>query len=241
MLVIPAIDIRNGKCVRLIQGDPERETVYSDDPVSMAKRFEDMGARLIHVVDLDGAFEGYPVNRDLVTKIAQSVSIPIEIGGGIRGPEAVQDYVDAGIRRIILGTVVLKDEFADIVARYDTYLVIGIDAKNSMVATHGWKNVSDIRAVDYIKELQKKGIREIIYTDISTDGMLTGPNFSAIDEVLSANEGIRLTASGGISSIDDLKRLNEFSDRGLTGGITGKAVYDGRIDLTEAFALFHKE
>ncbi|HPB83592.1 MAG TPA: 1-(5-phosphoribosyl)-5-[(5-phosphoribosylamino)methylideneamino]imidazole-4-carboxamide isomerase [Spirochaetota bacterium] len=240
MLVIPAIDIRNGKCVRLIQGDPERETVYSDDPVSMAKRFEDMGARLIHVVDLDGAFEGYPVNRDLVIKIAQSVSIPIEIGGGNRTPEAIQDYVDAGIPRIILGTVVLKDEFADIVAQYDKYLVIGIDAKNSMVATHGWKNVSDVRAVDYIKELQKKGIREIIYTDISTDGMLTGPNYAAIDEVLSSGGGIRLTASGGISSMDDLRRLDEFSGRGLTGCITGKAVYDGRIDLGEAFSVFHK-
>jgi phosphoribosylformimino-5-aminoimidazole carboxamide ribotide isomerase len=175
-----------------------------------------------------------------VIKIAQSVSIPIEIGGGNRNPEAIQDYVDAGIPRIILGTVVLKDEFADIVAQYDKYLVIGIDAKNSMVATHGWKNESDVRAVDYIKELQKKGIREIIYTDITTDGMLTGPNFAAIDEVLSSGSGIRLTASGGISSMDDLRRLDEFSGRGLTGCITGKAVYDGRIDLAEAFSVFHK-
>lgn len=238
MLIIPAIDIKDGKCVRLIQGDPDRETIYSNDPVAMAKHFEDAGAKLIHVVDLDGAFEGSPVNRDTVMEISSTVSIPIEIGGGIRNAESLQSYIDAGIQRVILGTVVLQDEFSQLVEKYSDSIIVGIDARDSMVATHGWKKVSDVHAVDFIKELQKKGITEIIFTDISTDGMLTGPNYASLENILTEVEGISLIASGGVSSIDDIYRLSEISQPGLKGCIVGKAIYDGRIDLHKALALF---
>jgi phosphoribosylformimino-5-aminoimidazole carboxamide ribotide isomerase len=217
-----------------MQGDPSRETVYSSDPVAVARRFEADGAELIHVVDLDGAFSGKAVNRDIVKKIAGSVSIPIEIGGGIREPETIDDYLKAGIERIIMGTVILEPGFADMISAYSQYIVAGIDARDSMVATHGWKNVSSVRAMDVILELQRMGIGEIIYTDIATDGMLTGPNYNAIENILLHAKGIKLIASGGVSSMDDILKLNEYSSIGLKGCITGKAVYDGRINLAEA-------
>jgi phosphoribosylformimino-5-aminoimidazole carboxamide ribotide isomerase len=238
VLIIPAIDIKNGTCVRLEQGDPDRQTVYSSEPLEVAKRFEDAGARLIHVVDLDGAFEGRPVNRDIVRAIAASVSIPVEIGGGIRTAETVQMYADSGFSRIIMGTMILDDSISHFIDRFKKVLVAGIDAKNSLVATHGWKQVSRMDAVDLIREISGLGIKEIIYTDISTDGMLSGPNTGAIERILSEINGIRLVASGGISSIDDIRSLARFEASGLTGCITGKAIYDGRIDLREAISLF---
>jgi phosphoribosylformimino-5-aminoimidazole carboxamide ribotide isomerase len=238
MLIIPAIDIKEGNCVRLIQGDPERKTVYSSDPVEMAKRFQDAGAELIHVVDLDGAFEGTPVNRDVVISIARSVSIPIEIGGGIRTAEAVHRYADSGIRRIVVGTIMLERSFLPLIERFRDVLVAGVDAKNSMVATHGWKKVSGIRASDMIRDITGRGIRDVIYTDIATDGMLSGPNVAAISEILTEIENISLIASGGISSMEDLEKLSRLEQSGLTGCITGKAIYDGRIDLREAVSRF---
>ncbi len=238
MILIPAIDIRNGNCVRLLQGDPEKETIYSDDPVDMALRFQDMGARLIHVVDLDGAFSGNPVNMPTVIRIAQSINIPIEIGGGIRSIDTISRYCDAGINRIILGTAIIDPGYEEIIDRFKEKIIAGIDAKDSMVATHGWKNVSSIMALDVIKELQKIGINEIIYTDIATDGMLTGPNMKALNEILSAMPNLSLIASGGVSSVDDIERLAVFSQRGLKGCIVGKAIYDGRIDLRSAIAKF---
>jgi phosphoribosylformimino-5-aminoimidazole carboxamide ribotide isomerase len=239
MLVIPAIDIKGGQCVRLLQGDPDRETVYSSDPVAMARRFEGLGARLIHVVDLDGAFEGYPVNKSMVMEISRSIAIPIEIGGGIRSREAIEEYLNAGIGRIILGSSVLDDNFDHLLEGYGDNIIVGVDAKNSMVATHGWKRVSDIAALDFIRGLVERGIGEIIYTDISTDGMLTGPNFESVESILRAVRGISLIASGGIASIDDMHRLNAFSQLGLKGCIVGKAIYDGRIDLREALRVFN--
>jgi phosphoribosylformimino-5-aminoimidazole carboxamide ribotide isomerase len=237
VIIIPAIDIKNGNCVRLLQGDPDRETVYSSDPVAMALRFEQDGAELIHVVDLDGAFSGETVNRDIVKKIARSVAVPIEIGGGIRGAEAIEDYLEAGIRRIIIGTVILDRDFTDIINKYSRYIIAGIDARDSLVATHGWKKVSAARAIDVICELQRKGIEEVIYTDISTDGMLSGPNLGAMENILLKARGIRLIASGGISSTDDILALNGLSRMGLSGCITGKAIYDGRINLADAVRI----
>ena len=234
MLIIPAIDLRNGNCVRLLQGDPDRETVYSSDPIDMAKRFEDMGAQLIHVVDLDGAFQGNPVNHEIVMKISREVGIPIEIGGGIRTIDSIRMYLDSGIQRVILGTVVIQDEFKDIVKKYGENIIIGIDARNSMVATHGWKNTSEINALDFIKELKKYNINEVIYTDISTDGMLKGPNFSAYKKILTEVADIKLIASGGVSDYEDITKLSKLSGRGLKGCIIGKAIYDGRIDLRKA-------
>ncbi len=217
MLVIPAIDLKNGKCVRLLQGDPDRETVYSDDPVAMALRFQELGAKLIHVVDLDGAFTGSPVNHDFVKRIARSVSIPIEIGGGIRTEETVKEYLDAGIGRIIIGTALFDSGFSRLMETYPDNIIVGIDAKNSMVATHGWKTLSAVVAEDYIRDLVKRGVREVIYTDISTDGMLTGPNFNALERILNVAPGLRLIASGGVSSIDDLLKLKEYTRQGSQG------------------------
>lgn len=238
MLIIPAIDLRDGKCVRLLQGDPDRQTVYSDDPVGMARRFRDAGAKLIHVVDLDGAFAGKPVNDRVVAEIARSAGVPIEIGGGIRTGEDIRRYADHGISRIIVGTAILDDSFRGIAEEFRELLVAGVDAKNSMVATHGWKKLSGARAMELIREIVRLGVSEVIYTDIATDGMLTGPNVGALGELLSGVDGIRLIASGGISSMDDIEKLSRLVPSGLKGCITGKAVYDGKIDLREAIARF---
>ncbi len=237
MLIIPAIDIKDGNCVRLLQGDPDRETVYFNDPASVAKSFEEQGAELIHVVDLDGAFRGYPVNKDIVKKIARSVKIPIEIGGGIRTIESAGEYISAGINRIILGTVVLEESFKDFIKKYAGYIIAGIDAKDSMIATHGWKNVSHVSSVEFINGLLEAGIKEVIYTDISTDGMLSGPNFASIENVLNKAKGVSLIASGGVSNYDDIVKLKRYEPLGLKGCITGKAVYEKTIDLKKAIAM----
>ena len=240
MLIIPAIDIKNGKCVRLIQGDPNKETIYADDPLEIAKKFEANGAKLIHVVDLDGAFSGFPVNKDIVISISKSITIPIEIGGGIRNSESVEEYLSSGIERIILGTVLINDEYMDFIDKYHNNIIVSIDAKDSMIATHGWMNVSDISATELIKKLQDLGIGEVIYTDIACDGMLKGPNFESIKKNLSELKDISLIASGGISSIEDLSHLNKYTSLGLKGCIVGKAIYDGRIDIKNAISLFEK-
>lgn len=238
MLLIPAVDIKNGRCVRLMQGDPERETVYSDDPVSVAQGFEEMGARLIHVVDLDGAFEGRPVNFSIIERMAKTLSVPIEVGGGIRDIEAIRRYRAAGVDRIIMGSAVLDEGFADLLGEHADCIIVGVDAKDSRVAINGWKKVSNLSAAYLIKELKKIGVREIIYTDIATDGMLSGPNFEAIEYVLAQAPGISIIASGGVSSMADLRRMLAVESPNLKGCIVGKAVYDGRLDLKEALRLF---
>jgi len=238
MLIIPAIDIKNGKCVRLIQGDPDRETIYSSDPVAMALKFQELGAKLIHIVDLDGAFQGFPINRDIVVEISRSLSIPVEIGGGIRSHESVSYYLEAGIKRIILGTAVVNDGFKEYIEKYGQSIIIGVDARNSKVAINGWKKLSNFSALDLIKKLNYFGLNEIIYTDISTDGMLTGPNYDSIEKILTEVPNITLIASGGIATTMDIRRLRDISRPGLKGCIIGKAIYDGRIDLKEALALF---
>jgi len=237
MLIIPAIDIKNGNCVRLMQGDPDKETVYFSDPVSVAKYFEEQGAELIHVVDLDGAFKGYPINKDIVIKIARSVKIPIEIGGGIRTIDAAGEYISSGIKRIILGTIVLEESFKDFIKKYTKFIIAGIDAKDSMIATHGWKNVSQVSSIEFIKGLLDAGINEVIYTDISTDGMLTGPNFASIGNILKNAKGISLVASGGVSTYGDIIKLKQYEPLGLKGCITGKAIYEKAIDLKKAIAM----
>jgi len=239
MKIIPAIDIKNGRCVRLVQGDPGRETVYCEDPVAQARAFADAGAQLIHVVDLDGAFAGLPINKEIVKQIAREISVPIEIGGGIRSEDVIDEYREYGIRRFIVGTAALEDvpAFEKMVSRFKDEIIVGVDAKAAKVATRGWLNVSSVGAVDFMVEMMKMGISEFIYTDISTDGMLKGPNIPAIQEVLGAIPGIRLIASGGVGSLDDIKRLISIGNPGLVGCIVGKAIYDGRIMLTEALLL----
>ncbi len=241
MLIIPAIDIRGGKCVRLAQGDPDRQTVYSDSPVDMALEFQDAGARLIHVVDLNGAFEGTPVNHAIVAAISRAVSVPVEIGGGIRTAGAIQAYIDAGIRRVILGTILLQDESAELIDRFSDFMVAGIDARDRMVATHGWKETSSVKAMDVIGNLRAKGVSRFIHTDIATDGMLSGPNIDAVAEVLAMFPDIELVASGGIASMEDIQRLRDLALPGLMGCITGKAIYDGRLNLREAILRFTQD
>ncbi len=237
MLVIPAIDLKEGRCVRLVQGDPLQEKVYSYDPVTIARQFEDAGAQLIHVVDLDGAFEGQPVNMHIVKEIVKSVSIPIEIGGGIRTEAAIKMYLDEGIERIIMGTILIEESFREIIQRFKEYIIAGVDARDLHVATHGWKKIIDINAIEFIKDIQSIGIAEIIYTDIATDGMLQGPNFRSIERILSNVPGVSLIASGGISTMQDIQKLLHYSGSGLKGCIVGKAIYDGMIDLRSAIKL----
>jgi len=240
MQIIPAIDLKNGNCVRLLQGDPEKETVYSDAPVDIAVDFETKGASLIHLVDLDGAFEGRPVNHDTVDRIARSVSCNLEIGGGIRTAEDIERYLDMGIGRIILGTGIISDGTTRMIRKFRGNIIAGIDARDSKAATHGWKNKTEIDAIDLIGKVIDLGIKEIIYTDISTDGMMTGPNFAAIENILSKYPGLRLIASGGITGTGDLIRLSGFSRAGLIGCIIGKAIYEGKIDVGEAIQSFEK-
>ncbi len=238
MLVIPAIDLKGGNCVRLVQGDPDRETVYSGDPVAVAEEFVTKGARLIHIVDLDGAFQGKPVNHETVMKIAKSIDIPVEIGGGIRNEETIRMYLEAGIKRIIMGTAILQDGMSDIIREHGDNIIAGVDARDSRVATHGWKNVTEVSALEFMTRIRDTGLKEFIYTDIATDGMLSGPNISAYEEILSEIDGIEVIASGGISSIDDIGRLKPLEATGLRGCITGKALYDGRLDLEEAIRKY---
>lgn len=234
MLIIPAIDIKDGKCVRLIQGDPERATVYSSDPVATARKFESDGAQLLHIVDLDGAFEGSTVNFELVRKISASIGIPVEIGGGIRTEESIKKYIESGIKRIIIGTVLLDDEFRGTIKKYSDYIIAGVDAKDGMAATHGWKSVSSVPAIDVIRKFQSDGITKFIFTDISTDGMLAGPNIKSMADILKKAPGVDLIASGGVTSIEDIISLSGLESAGLSGCIVGKAIYDGRIDLAAA-------
>lgn len=234
MRVIPAIDIKNGRCVRLQQGDPHRETVYTESPVDQAKTFEDAGAELIHVVDLDGAFQGAPVSIDIVASIADAVSCEVEIGGGIRTVEDVASYVDRGIERIILGSVILKDAFAEIAEKYKKYIVAGVDARDGYVSTDGWLETSEMTDEKIIEHVKDHGIHEVIYTDIATDGMLQGPSYGHLERLLKKFPQVSLVASGGISSLEDIIKLAALPYGNLTGCITGKAIYDGRLDVAEA-------
>lgn len=240
MKIIPAIDIKGGKCVRLLQGDFDKVTTYGDDPIAQALQFEKDGAELIHLVDLDGAYEGKPINHNIVIEIANKVKIPVEIGGGIRTLEHIENYVRNGVDRIIIGTKALDGGFIEQIVKYQNNIVIGIDAKDGMVATHGWINVSNIDAMDFINKMKDNGFQEIIFTDISTDGMLEGPNLESIENILENIDGISLTASGGVSVLEDLINLSKYSEKGLTGAIVGKAIYDGRIKLKEAVQKLNK-
>ncbi len=237
MIIIPAIDLKGGKCVRLLQGDPDRETVYSDSPAEVAAEFQSKGAGLIHVVDLDGAFEGRPVNIDLIKSIAERITIPIEVGGGIRTVSTAGAYLSAGVERIIVGSAIFEDSFEDMLKEFSGRIVAGVDVRDGFVATKGWKNVTSVKDEDLIEKLMEMGVKDIIYTDISTDGMLGGPNIEAYERLLKRFPEIRLIASGGVSSIDDIRRLNSVKYGSLAGVITGKAVYDGRLDIGEAVKL----
>ena len=236
MFVIPAIDLKNGQCVRLLQGKEDAVTIYSNDPASTAKKWEECGAKLLHVVDLDGAFTGSQKNLDAIMKIRESVSIDIEVGGGIRDIKKIDGLISIGISRIILGTAVIEKPslLKDACGKYPGRILAGIDAKDGKAAVKGWVEVTGADAKDLAREMEKAGAAGIIYTDISRDGMLAGPNIPAMKEMVET-VSIPVIASGGVSSIKDIIALKEIKD--LWGVITGKAIYSGAVDLKEAIRI----
>jgi phosphoribosylformimino-5-aminoimidazole carboxamide ribotide isomerase len=239
MEIIPAIDIRGGRCVRLEQGDYARETIFADDPATVARRWQSAGARRIHVVDLDGAREGQVLNRDAVLAVVSAVSIPVQLGGGIRDLATVERYLAAGVDRVILGTAAVKDQMAltSAVAHFRERIAVGVDARDGFVAIEGWRETSSVAAVDLVRQISEAGAARMIYTDILRDGVLKGPNFAAMEEMVAQASGLPLPvaviASGGVSSIDHLKRL---ATTGVEGAIVGRALYTGDVDLVEALA-----
>ncbi len=239
MLIIPAIDLKDGKCVRLRQGRMEDETVFSHKPVDMARQWFEQGARRLHLVDLNGAFEGKPVNGEVVKEIADAYpDKEIQIGGGIRDLHTIQSYLDAGVNFVIIGTKAVEEpEFVkQACAQFPEHIIVGIDAKDGWVATDGWAKVSQVQAVDLAKQFQGFGVSAIVYTDISRDGMMQGVNVEATLALAEAID-IPVIASGGITNMDDIRNLCAVSARGISGAITGRAIYEGTIDLAKAQAL----
>ncbi len=236
MLVIPAIDLKDGQCVRLFQGKRDAVTTYSNDPEATAKRWEASGAQMLHVVDLDGAFTGSQKNFDAIRKIRQSVKIDLQVGGGIRNINTITTLFSVGINRVIIGTAAIEDpEFVTYsCSRYPGRVFIGIDAKEGLVAVRGWEAVTSINATELAKHLEGKGASGIIYTDIVRDGTLSGPNIEETKKMVEA-VNIPVIAAGGVSSIDDIKKLMNIKN--LWGVITGKAIYSGTLDLKEAIKL----
>lgn len=239
MLIIPAIDLKDGKCVRLKQGRMEDDTVFSDDPVAMARRWVDAGGRRLHLVDLNGAFQGKPVNGDIVRAIAKAFpAMPIQIGGGIRSLDTIAAYLDAGVTYAIIGTKAVKEpQFVkDACKAFPGHVIVGIDAKNGMVATDGWADVSSVRAVDLAKQFRSDGVVAIVYTDIARDGMMQGVNVEETAK-LARESGLPVIASGGITNLDDIHRLKAAAKDGIVGAITGRAIYEGTLDLRAAQQL----
>lgn len=239
MLVIPAIDLKNGSCVRLVQGRKTDVTVYDEDPVQVAREFARAGAQMIHVVDLDGAFRGgESPNRAVVKKILESVDVAIEFGGGIRTIDEVQQLCAAGVARVVIGTVAVEspDLLRDLIARFREGICVGIDARNGRATTRAWETETQIDAVDLARFVVNCGVQRIIYTDISRDGMLTGPNVEQTVSVARA-ANVRVTASGGVSSLDDIKRLRDAGEPLLDSVIVGKALYENKFKLEDAINL----
>lgn len=238
MIVIPAIDLKEGKCVRLEQGLMEKDTVYSDNPAAMARHWQDEGGELLHLVDLDGAFAGVPKNREAIRAIVAAVDIPTELGGGIRDLATIEAYLELGIDRVILGTVAKEnpDLVAEACRMFPGRIVVGVDAKGGLVAVRGWAEVTEKRAIDLAREMEGFGVTAIIYTDIARDGMMQGPNLEATAALAEAIS-IPVIASGGVSNLDDIRNLLQIEASGVEGVITGKAIYTGSLNLREAVAL----
>ncbi len=237
MIIYPAIDLRGGKCVRLRQGDFDQTTIYSDDPVTMAKKWESCGAKWLHVVDLDGARQEAS-NRAVICEIAKNLSIPVQTGGGIRTMADVEELLEHGVSRVILGTAAVRDpDFtAKAAERFGDKIAVGIDAHDGYAAISGWEEVSQLRAIDLAASVKKVGIRHIIYTDIATDGMLGGPNLEAMEQ-MTAVFGEGVIASGGVGSLEDLIALTKT---GVSGAIVGKALYTDSVDLKQAILEVEK-
>ena len=239
MEVIPAIDIRGGRCVRLDQGDYTRETVFSNDPVAVAKRWQGEGARRIHVVDLEGAREGHQVNTAVIHRVLAAASIPVQVGGGIRDLAAIQRYLEAGAGRVVIGTAAVKDQttLINAVTLFRDRIVVGVDTRDGLVATEGWLETSQISATGLVRRLSELGVSRVIYTDISRDGLLGGPHFEEIANVIAEASSlpapVSVIAAGGVGSLDDIRQLASL---GVEGVIVGKALYTGAVELREALA-----
>ncbi len=236
MILYPAIDIRGGRCVRLIEGDFNRETAYDSDPSAAARRWVEAGAEWLHIVDLDGAVEGRPINREAVAQIRASVDVSIQLGGGLRQLTDLENALATGVDRAILGTVALRDPELVIsaVSRWGDRIAVALDARDGRLATDGWLGQTDTRAVEVAQRLAQRRVRHFIYTDIRRDGTLSGPNLEGLSELVEKVDA-DVIASGGIASLDDIKAA---ANVGATGAIIGRALYDGRVDLAEALALF---
>ena len=236
MLLIPAIDLKDGKCVRLRQGRMEDSTVFSDDPVAMAARWVDAGARRLHLVDLNGAFAGQPVNAQVVRRIAETFpDLPIQVGGGIREEQTVESYLDAGVQFVIIGTKAVQEPHfvSDLCLEYPGHIIVGLDAKDGRVAVNGWSKLSKHNVIELAQTFERYGVEAIVYTDISRDGMMQGVNVEATVRLAQA-VAIPVIASGGVSTLDDVRALCAVEREGIMGAIIGRALYDGAIDLATA-------
>lgn len=238
MQIWPAIDLRGGKCVRLQQGDYDRETVFSDDPVAMAQSFAQQGAKYLHLVDLDGARDGKPTNHDVVREIVAAVDMQCELGGGVRDQATIEALLDTGLTRVVLGTAALKnaDWFREMCNQYPERLVLGIDARDGLVATDGWLEMSNTPATELADQFRDVPLAAIVYTDIATDGMLKGPNVAEM-AAMQRHVDVPVVASGGVTTIDDVRRLDEA---GLAAAIIGRAIYEGTLQLAEALEVTQK-
>ncbi len=239
MLLIPAIDLKEGKCVRLRQGRMEDDTVFSDDPVAMAAKWVEAGARRLHIVDLDGAFAGKPMNADVIYQITQTFpDLPVQVGGGIRDEETIDTYLDAGVSYVIIGTAAVNAPHfvGDVCSEFPGHIIVGLDAKDGKVAIDGWSKLSHHDVIDMAQHFERDGVEAIIYTDISRDGMMQGVNVEATQKLAEAIH-IPVIASGGVSNLDDIRALKAVADDGIMGAILGRSLYEGTIDLAEAQKL----
>ena len=243
MLIIPAIDIKNGKCVRLSQGQMDKETIYSENPLEVAKKWVDKGAERIHIVDLDGAIEGKPVNIDIINSIAETYpDIPIQVGGGIRDEDTIQAYLDVGVAYVIIGTraVTTPHFVSDVCLEFPGHIIVGLDAKNGKLATDGWSKLSNHDVNDMAIRFEEEGVAAIIFTDISRDGMLNSVNISATVN-LCREISIPVIASGGVTNLDDIRSLYNVAEEGILGVITGRAIYEGTLDFVEAQKIVNEK
>jgi len=238
MIIIPAVDIKNGRCVRLLQGRKDEETIFSNDPVQMAIKWDEEGAELIHVIDLDGAFEKSPQNLNSIKKIIKSVKADVQVGGGVRDKKIIKMFIDLGAKRVIIGTEAIKNPklVKDACKEFPGRIVVGIDARNGMVAIEGWTETTKIKAVDLAKQFEDCGVAAINFTDIYRDGMQTGPNLKETT-IIAESVSIPVVASGGVSTIEDIKKLIQLEKFGVTGIITGRALYSKKLNLKEAIEL----